>query len=72
MLCAVVDAQGFVQVSPVQPVDKSACEMVLLNPSEVSPWAFSADEAGSLVAAIAALWGIAFCIRAIARHIQYS
>lgn len=69
MLCVqVVEGGGVVVVDP-QPVEVSACGLVLVSGAEAvsSPFSLSAEQGSQVAGAVLALWGLAFVIRMLIR-----
>lgn len=74
MLCAEITPDGYVHIPAAQPVDVSACSVVVASASELgsSPFAMTPEQGSQVGAAIFGLWAVAFCFRAIARAIYQS
>lgn len=78
--CVTVNGDGSLVVGAESsdPTVLATCGAVLLEPadyavltSELNPlWSLSMTDAGSIVAAVALLWGSAYAIRVVVRHFQ--
>lgn len=71
-VCAQVDSNGAVYVVYPQPVDTSACGLVLVSGHEAnsSPWALTPEQGSQVGGAILAVWALAFVFRLVIRALN--
>lgn len=71
-VCAQVDSNGAVYVVDPQPVDTSACGLVLVSGHEAnsSPWALTLEQGSQVGGAILLVWGLAFVFRVVIRALN--
>ena len=69
MLCAAVASDGTVYVVDPQPVDTSACGLVLVSGIEAtsSPFSMTTDSAAQIGFAVLSVWAVGYVIRLLAR-----
>lgn len=69
MLCAAVASDGTVYVVDPQPVDTSACGLVLVSGIEAasSPFSMTADSAVQIGFAVLSVWAVGYVVRVLAR-----
>lgn len=74
MLCAEITPDGYVHIPTAQPVDVSACTLVVASASELgsSPFAMTPEQGAQVGTAVFGLWAVAWCFRAIAHAINQS
>ena len=72
MLCVAVDVSGSVYVVDPQPVDTSACGLVIVSGLEAhsSPWALTLEQGSQIGGAILAVWALAFVFRMVIRALN--
>lgn len=72
MLCVAVDSSGSVYVVDPQPVDASACGLVIVSGLEAhsSPWALTFEQGSQIGGAILAVWALAFVFRMVIRALN--
>lgn len=72
MLCVAVDVSGSVYVVDPQPVDTSACGLVMVSGLEAhsSPWALTLEQGSQVGGAILAVWALAFVFRVVIRALN--
>ena len=73
-VCVEFDAGGVLVAVDPQPATFEACTLVLQSGAEVvaSPFALDLAGAGSLAAAFAALWSLAFVLKLLRRQLWES
>lgn len=71
-VCAQVDSNGAVYVVYPQPVDTSACGLVLVSGQEAnaSPWALTVEQGSQIGSAILVVWALAFAFRMVIRALN--
>lgn len=71
-VCAQVDLNGAVYVVDPQPVDTSACGLVLVSGHQAnsSPWALTVEQGSQIGSAILVVWALAFVFRMVIRALN--
>lgn len=71
-VCVQVDSNGAVYVVDPQPVDTSACGLVLVSGHEAnsSPWALTPEQGSQVGVAILLVWALAFSFRVVIRALN--
>lgn len=69
MLCVAVAPDGTVYVVDPQPVDTSACGLVLVSGIEAasSPFSMTTDSAAQIGFAVLSVWAVGYVVRVLAR-----
>ncbi len=72
MRCVQINGSGAVVDVTPQPVDVSACSLVLVSGAEVTgnPFKLTLEEGGLIGGAICLLWGAAFGLRSLRRALE--
>jgi len=70
--CVQVDANGSVFVVDPQPVDTSACGLVLVSGLEAasSPWSMTPEQGSEIGGAVLLVWALAYVFRVVARALN--
>lgn len=71
-VCAEVDANGAVYVVDPQPVDTSACGLVLVSGQEAasSPWSMTPEQGAEIAGAVLVVWALAYAFRVVIRALN--
>lgn len=72
MLCAAVDSNGSLYLVDPQPVDTSACGLVLVSGLEAasSPWSMTPEQGSEIGGAILLVWALAYVFRLLVRALN--
>ena len=70
--CVQVDVNGSVFVVDPQPVDTSACGLVLVSGLEAasSPWSMTPEQGSEIGGAVLLVWALAYAFRVVARALN--
>lgn len=70
--CVQVDGNGSVFVVDPQPVDTSACGLVLVSGLEAasSPWSMTPEQGSEIGGAVLLVWALAYVFRVVARALN--